>query len=428
MKKLFYFVVVTLLCIHAANAQTTIPFQGVARDSNGVLIPNQAMSVRISIHTGSATGSVVYQEIQSVTTNSLGLFTLNIGASSATVLSGTFSGISWSIGAKFIQIEVDPTGGTNYINLGTSQFQTVPYALYAFNGGGNVTSSPTHVLYGGNGGVVSDNNFTRDSLTQHTQIKCSPPGSNYLSYFNVDSTRAAMGLFDGNTGFINLLIAGHGAEFGFAPNTVVAATIDGNNNIMHGFYALTDSTEMLTTALDSNGNFASNTYYGLVGTQAYSAYLDIMYNNGTSLNSLTADSAGLHWQYNNTNQYTLPLTDGTSGQVLTTNGAGVLTFTNLPTTTAFNAHQLLTGTGSTTDTITIQNNKNNIYNPASPTSALLINLPGSPNDGDMFILTFESAVSTITYNTGAVGNGALNSATISQQKTYTYDSATAKWY
>ncbi len=105
MKNLLAFVVVTLLCFVTAQAQT-LPFQGVARDSNGVLIPNRNLSVRLRIHDGASTGTLVYQETQSVTTNNLGLFNLAIGG--GIVDSGTFSGIAWGSDAKYIQIEVDP--------------------------------------------------------------------------------------------------------------------------------------------------------------------------------------------------------------------------------------------------------------------------------------------------------------------------------
>lgn len=296
-------------------------------------------------------------------------------------------------------------------------------------GGGGLTQPFRQIPYAGSGGLISDNNFFRDSTLQLTRIICSPPGSSYESFVSIDSFQAGIGLYDATTGFVNLITAGHEAEFGFAPNTVCVVTIDGNKNVMHGFYGMSDSTEMLTSELDSNGNYSTASYYGLVGTRAWSSYMDVEYNNGSSLNTLTLDSLGIHWEYNDTDRYTLPLTDGTTGQVITTNGAGVLTFTTIPATSnAWNVHQILPGNGTVTDTITLQNNKNNIYNPASSVTSLSVILPTSPNDGDMFILTFEGAVSSITYKNGTTGNGALTSATASQQKTYTYDASSSTWF
>src|SRR5690242_17215433 len=92
-----------------AQAPNAIPYQAVARDNSGNLIPNQNISLRFSIHNLTAGGTVVYSETQAATTNSLGLFSVNIGQ--GTVVSGTFSTIAWNTGSKFLQVELDATGG-----------------------------------------------------------------------------------------------------------------------------------------------------------------------------------------------------------------------------------------------------------------------------------------------------------------------------
>jgi hypothetical protein len=73
-----------------------------------------------------------------VTTN-LGLFNLNIG--SGTPITGTLAGVNWGVGAKFIKVEMDPAGGASYIDMGTTQLNSVPYALFAGQSGS--TSSGT---------------------------------------------------------------------------------------------------------------------------------------------------------------------------------------------------------------------------------------------------------------------------------------------
>ncbi len=57
-----------------------------------------------------------------------------------TVVSGTFSAINWGKNAKFLQVELDPAGGSNYTNLGTTQMMSVPYALFSEKSG-NVQSN-----------------------------------------------------------------------------------------------------------------------------------------------------------------------------------------------------------------------------------------------------------------------------------------------
>lgn len=112
-----------------AQTPQSFPYQAVARNSSGNLLTGQLISVRFSILDGSPGGAVVYQESQSVTTNPLGLFNVNIGQ--GTVLSGTFSSINWGSGSKYLKVELDPNGGAIYTMMGTSQLLSVPYALYS---------------------------------------------------------------------------------------------------------------------------------------------------------------------------------------------------------------------------------------------------------------------------------------------------------
>jgi YVTN family beta-propeller protein len=124
-----------LIGIGLANAQVpqSIPYQAVARNAAGDLLTSRSVGLRFRIHQNSATGVVEYQESQIKTTNSLGLFTANIGE--GTVELGAFNLINWSTGQKFLQVELDTAGGTNYVDMGTQQLLSVPYALYSANGG-----------------------------------------------------------------------------------------------------------------------------------------------------------------------------------------------------------------------------------------------------------------------------------------------------
>jgi uncharacterized protein (TIGR02145 family) len=85
--------------------------------------------MQISILQGSASGTAVYVETQSPTTNANGLVSLEIGV--GTVVSGDFTTIDWANGTYFIKTETDPAGGTNYTIAGVSQLLSVPYALHA---------------------------------------------------------------------------------------------------------------------------------------------------------------------------------------------------------------------------------------------------------------------------------------------------------
>jgi hypothetical protein len=120
-----------IILSNSALAQTplAIPYQAVARTASGNLISNHLISVRFTIHDGSASGTVVYKERHSPTTNALGLFDVNIGT--GTIISGTMAGINWGINSKFLQVELDTSGGNAFIDMGTTQLMSVPYALHA---------------------------------------------------------------------------------------------------------------------------------------------------------------------------------------------------------------------------------------------------------------------------------------------------------
>ncbi len=130
MKKLFtLFVIIPLTISVFAQSPQKMSYQAVVRNTSGVLQANQAVGMKISILQGSATGTAVYVETQTTTTNANGLATIEIGG--GTIVTGTFAGINWSGGTYFIKTETDPAGGTNYTITGTSQILSVPYALYA---------------------------------------------------------------------------------------------------------------------------------------------------------------------------------------------------------------------------------------------------------------------------------------------------------
>ena len=112
-----------------AQAPSKMSYQAVVRDAADVLVTNQAVGMQVSILQGSFTGTPVYEETHSPSTNINGLVSIEIG--SGTVVSGIFNNIDWGNGPFFIKTETDPTGGTSYTITGTSQLLSVPYALRA---------------------------------------------------------------------------------------------------------------------------------------------------------------------------------------------------------------------------------------------------------------------------------------------------------
>jgi hypothetical protein len=140
--------IVFLFCyqIGLSQNQKGITFQAAARTSYGVIMPNKQIQVRISILEDTISEELLYQEIKSVTTNPLGLFTILIGAAepAKVITIGTFEKINWTAATYFIRVEIDPENHLQFIRIGQQQIQ---YAAYAF--------SADHVLAENVEGVLS---------------------------------------------------------------------------------------------------------------------------------------------------------------------------------------------------------------------------------------------------------------------------------
>ncbi len=138
----------SLLYCHIVFSQNHkgIAFQAVARTSNGVVMPNKLIQIRISIVKDTLAETLLYQEIKSVTTSPLGLFTILIGTSEPAkiVTIGAFEKINWTAGTYFIRVEIDTENHLQFIRIGQQQIQ---YTAYAF--------SADHVLAENLEGVLS---------------------------------------------------------------------------------------------------------------------------------------------------------------------------------------------------------------------------------------------------------------------------------
>jgi len=123
-----------------------IAFQAVARTSNGVIMPNELIQIRISILKDTLEEEILYQELKSVTTSPLGLFTILIGAAEPAkiITIGAFEKINWTASTYFMRVEIDLENHLQFIRIGQQQIQ---YAAYAF--------SADHVLSENVEGILS---------------------------------------------------------------------------------------------------------------------------------------------------------------------------------------------------------------------------------------------------------------------------------
>lgn len=136
--------IVFLFCCGAVFSQAPqkINYQGVARNSSGTALANTNISFTIGINNSSGG----YSETQSVISNAVGIFALQIGNGSP--LSGSFAGIDWSASPTNLNVTMDD--GTGPVSFGPQQLISVPYALYAEKAG----SAPSPAV-GFSGGVLT---------------------------------------------------------------------------------------------------------------------------------------------------------------------------------------------------------------------------------------------------------------------------------
>jgi hypothetical protein len=141
-------IIVLLVCyqIGWSQSQKGIAFQAVARTSYGVIMPNKQIQIRISILKDTLEEAILYQELKSITTSPLGLFTIFIGATEPAkiITIGTFEKINWTASTYFMRVEIDPENHLQFIRIGQQQIQ---YAAYAF--------SADHVLAENMEGILS---------------------------------------------------------------------------------------------------------------------------------------------------------------------------------------------------------------------------------------------------------------------------------
>jgi hypothetical protein len=203
MKKLYTFLAAILLTATTfAQTLEKMSYQAVVRDSGDALVTNQAVGMQISILQTTATGTAVYVETQTPTTNVNGLVTLEIGTGS--VVSGDFTTIDWSADSYFIKTETDPTGGTSYTITGTSQLLSVPYALHAKTAESVTSTCGLSIGDTYQGGII----FYLDASGCHGLIAAPGDQSTLAAWMNgsyMDTRAYGSGLFEGkyNTKMIN---------------------------------------------------------------------------------------------------------------------------------------------------------------------------------------------------------------------------------
>ena len=122
--------------IQAQSSNSGIIFQALARDSYQNPAITKNVYIQSNIIQGSKTGLIVYSEEHNTTTDATGVFSVSVGMGNR--IGGTKSNlpdIDWSNGPYFLNMKIsipstnDLLTARNWVDLGTTIFGVVPYAL-----------------------------------------------------------------------------------------------------------------------------------------------------------------------------------------------------------------------------------------------------------------------------------------------------------
>ncbi|MFA5818660.1 MAG: hypothetical protein WC854_05220 [Bacteroidales bacterium] len=188
MKKLFTFTAVLLIAVTLmGQAPASFKYQAVLRDARGNIKANTATHIIFNILQGSATGTAVYSETHSVTTDGYGLINLALGKGTAT--NGALSAINWGIGTYFVKISVDG------VEMGTDQLLSVPYALHAKTAeiitGGISEADPIFVAWNKSTGISIPASQIIDFQTKVTNNAAVLANTAKNSYPSADAAKLA---------------------------------------------------------------------------------------------------------------------------------------------------------------------------------------------------------------------------------------------
>ena len=108
-----------------------IIFQAIATDPQGNPAAGATINVKDALLQNSANGTVVFSESFQVTASASGVFTIVIGKGDVSSGPTSIENLDWSAGPYFLNIKAAISPSTNYVDMGTSQFWSVPYAFHA---------------------------------------------------------------------------------------------------------------------------------------------------------------------------------------------------------------------------------------------------------------------------------------------------------
>lgn len=133
-----YYFLLVLAQFFALDVMAQIPqslsYQGVVRDQFGAPLSEANVSLEIAMLEDSSSGIVFYrEEFQNVMTDTFGFVTLQIGTGTPLQTPDfgivQFADVRWTGGGRWLEIKLDPTNGSSFVDLGSIPMNSVPYSF-----------------------------------------------------------------------------------------------------------------------------------------------------------------------------------------------------------------------------------------------------------------------------------------------------------
>ncbi|MFT5858492.1 MAG: hypothetical protein ACI865_000580 [Flavobacteriaceae bacterium] len=262
-----------------AQAPARMTYQAVVRDAGGSLVTNSTVGAQYTILQGSVSGTAVFIEWVTVLSNANGLITHQIGSSTA-------MNIDWSLGPYYVKVEIDPTGGTSFTSSSTSQFLSVPYALYAetaeFANGADyttLTNAPANVSAFTNdaGYITSPNDADSDPTNEIQSLQLigqdlTISGSNTVTLPGSSGNTLDQAYDQGGSGVGRVVTIDAGeVEFNTATASGIAVRAE-NTNTGVAIIANTTNAANTFSAIQSSTNSSSSAASAIIGNSTGAAW------------------------------------------------------------------------------------------------------------------------------------------------------------
>jgi hypothetical protein len=374
-----------------------INFQGVARSANGTIIASSNISLRLSIISKNVDDTPEYIETKTVVTNAQGIFSIVVGDATNAGVTGNFKNIAWKDGIKFLKVEMDPAAGTNYINMGATQLQYVPYSFYSLGVDAANVTGVLPIEKGGTGfgtlaGLRTALNITNfDSTALSSRIDGINSIISYDTLYNMKFSKSV------NT-YVSPEVFGGISIFGTEP---------GDRNLAIGPNALNSNTtgrfnigigyESLSSNIRGHSNVA-------VGVRSLKSNTTGNYNSSFGFYSLMKNTDGSE----NTAVGNFSLQNNLTG---TQNVA--IGFTSLSNNTT-GSHNIAVGSKS------MATNSTGAFNSAFGYGSLAFNTTGSNNSS---FGNYSLILNSTGYSNTAIGSNTLYNNTIGHNNTAIGDSS-----